>query len=497
MSKYDHIDFTPPKGAQEAARRALEVRAQKPPSERGMTPTGIARARDLANGTTLSPETVRRMLSFFQRHEVDKSGETWSEQGKGWQAWHGWGGDAGYAWARKIVRQMDAADGKNMSDDTTPHTLRGEGLAILFAEDTAPAVGHTTWNQIARFGEYRGHPQGAFVFNDETFAEIVANFAATANGRVPVDYEHTSEMLPENAAQEGVPAVAWITALNDRGADGLWAAFEWVDPQAVEYVRTRRYLYVSPAVQFTAIDRASGAEIGARLTSVALTNHPFLDGMRPLTASETAPATPTAMGLAPAAVHIPAGVDIAPRKEPPMDPEDKSAAIQAKYDALKQRVAKMADMDPEAAEDDALDAIQKRIDDLKKIQQVEAEMMADKVCASGRAPKAARDRLVMLAHRDRETFNALFPAVEETPAPISTDARTLLTGRVSGDSLPKVTEALSLDDSDHLAESRAVNDLATKLMSEGKAKSLTAAVTMASEQIHKARVNDALGRLAR
>jgi hypothetical protein len=108
--RYGHIDFTPPKGAQEAAARALEVRAEKPPSERGMTDVGIARARDLSNGRTLSPETVREMAGFFARHEVDKDGDTWGEQGPGWQAWHGWGGDAGYAWARKVVRQMDAVD---------------------------------------------------------------------------------------------------------------------------------------------------------------------------------------------------------------------------------------------------------------------------------------------------------------------------------------------------------------------------------------------------
>lgn len=108
--RYGHIDFTPPKGAQEAAARALEVRAEKPASQRGMTAVGIARARDLANAKTLSPDTVRRMLAYFTRHEGDKKGATWDEQGAGWQAWHGWGGDAGYAWARKIVRQMDAAD---------------------------------------------------------------------------------------------------------------------------------------------------------------------------------------------------------------------------------------------------------------------------------------------------------------------------------------------------------------------------------------------------
>jgi phage-related protein (TIGR01555 family) len=95
--------FTPPAAVRAAARRALEVRAQKPPSQRGMTPVGIARARDLAGGRPVSRATLRRMRSFFARHEVDKSGSTWGEQGKGWQAWQGWGGDAGRAWVERVL----------------------------------------------------------------------------------------------------------------------------------------------------------------------------------------------------------------------------------------------------------------------------------------------------------------------------------------------------------------------------------------------------------
>jgi len=125
--KYSHIDFKPPKGAQEAAKRALEVRADKPESQRGMTPVGIARARDLSNGQTLSPDTVKRMLAYFTRHEVDKQGKTWSDQGKGWQAWNGWGGDAGYSWARKVVKQMKSADDKAQA-------LRAYGEAVMLSE---------------------------------------------------------------------------------------------------------------------------------------------------------------------------------------------------------------------------------------------------------------------------------------------------------------------------------------------------------------------------
>jgi lambda family phage portal protein len=112
LAKYDGIDFTPPEGAREAAKRALDVRETKPPSQRGMTPVGIARARDLINGVKMSPDTVRRMKAFFDRHEVDKKGATFGEQGKGWQAWNGWGGDAGFSWAKKVVGQMEARDKK-------------------------------------------------------------------------------------------------------------------------------------------------------------------------------------------------------------------------------------------------------------------------------------------------------------------------------------------------------------------------------------------------
>lgn len=115
VQKYAHIDLNPPKGVQESARRGLEVRASKPPSQRGGTPVGVARARDLANGRTISPETARRMKAYFDRHEVDKSGATWNEQGKGWQAWHLWGGDAGRSWSSKLVRQLNAADEESTS----------------------------------------------------------------------------------------------------------------------------------------------------------------------------------------------------------------------------------------------------------------------------------------------------------------------------------------------------------------------------------------------
>ena len=517
MSKYAHIDFAPPKGAQEAAARALEVRAAKPPSERGMTGVGLARARDLANGKTLSPETVRRMLSFFQRHEADKAGETWDEQGKGWQAWHGWGGDAGYAWARKVVKQMDAADDKGA-------TLAERCPTVMLTEGDELAVGHRTWNQIAREGEFRGHSQGAFRFDAACFERIIANFRATTNQRVPVDYEHTSEVLPENVAQEGVPAVAWIVDLEHRGANGLWALFEWVDAKAVQYVRDRRYLYVSPAVVFDAIDKATGQRIGARLTSVALTNHPFLDGLAPLVASETA--DPTRLGPAAGDVHIPVGVTVTPRKEPDTMPPEMPAEMKSeesakpmaeapaataaapaegdkmlqRYNALRAKLRSigdamgiaMADGD-EAAEDETLAKIRSMVDEMQAAQKAEAEKIADAVIASGRA--ASRDDLVALALSNRARFDRLFPAQPAKPAGERPegDALALLTGRVSAEKMPRVetVSAPSHYDDEGLLRRAEV------LLSEKRASNLSDAITLANREFAERKTAAALARLPR
>jgi hypothetical protein len=99
--------YIPTNAMAENARRALDVREEKPISQRGMTSIGIARARDLMNKRPMSEDTVRRMKAFFDRHQADKQGETWKEQGKGWQAWHGWGGDEGYSWATAIVERLN------------------------------------------------------------------------------------------------------------------------------------------------------------------------------------------------------------------------------------------------------------------------------------------------------------------------------------------------------------------------------------------------------
>jgi HK97 family phage prohead protease len=109
---YESIDFNPPKGVRGEADKGLAWRREH---GRGGTAIGIARARDLAGGKNISPETARRMKAYFDRHEVDKQGEGWSPGEDGFPsngriAWALWGGDPGRTWSTQLVRRMNAED---------------------------------------------------------------------------------------------------------------------------------------------------------------------------------------------------------------------------------------------------------------------------------------------------------------------------------------------------------------------------------------------------
>ena len=108
--------FVPPEAVRSNAKRGLELRAKY---NRGGTEVGVARARDLSNGSSLSLDTLKRMSSFFARHEVDKKGEGWGVDSAGYVAWLLWGGDAGWAWAKRIINEQENKEKSSMSNLTT------------------------------------------------------------------------------------------------------------------------------------------------------------------------------------------------------------------------------------------------------------------------------------------------------------------------------------------------------------------------------------------
>lgn len=181
-------------------------------------------------------------------------------------------------------------------------TLRdqlGTDLVLLRTSGSTkpPGTKPTSWLQLAKAGTWSGHSMGEFTFDAKTFGEIASNFAKSLNGRIPLDFEHAAEAGFEGSiAQKGAPAQGWIVELRYTN-DALEGKVEWNENQpGMEYVRDGAYMFLSPAVIFDSFDRVTGKAIGAELTSCAMTNRPFLDGLKPLAARHdvSSPTTATA-----------------------------------------------------------------------------------------------------------------------------------------------------------------------------------------------------------
>ena len=154
-------DTYKPTGAMAAAaRKAIKFKEDGKANGAG-TNVGWTRAHQLASGESLSLDTVKRMYSFFSRHEVDKKGKDWGNQANpsnGYIMWLAWGGDAGFSWSRAIVnRAMDkeifADFGRDYSRDETI-MLKGVGVGdmVTWGSSGGNATGKII--KIVRNGKY-------------------------------------------------------------------------------------------------------------------------------------------------------------------------------------------------------------------------------------------------------------------------------------------------------------------------------------------------------
>jgi hypothetical protein len=96
--------YQPNAGMKSAARKALKWKEDGKANGAG-TAVGWGRASDIVAGRSMSLDTVKRMYSFFSRHEVDKKCKDWDKPSHGKVMWYAWGGDAGFAWSRAIVNK--------------------------------------------------------------------------------------------------------------------------------------------------------------------------------------------------------------------------------------------------------------------------------------------------------------------------------------------------------------------------------------------------------
>ncbi len=164
------------------------------------------------------------------------------------------------------------------------------------------------WINVANEGEYLGHHQGGFELTREIMGQLVANLrrspkfklgpvtlpdgsSVTAGSEdvVQYDYEHASEMAPWEGSipLSGAPAMGWVRDLEIRQDPGgraqLWA-LSWLGEQIRGQIRRREYKWVSIAWNPNGVHWQTAEPIGALLTSIAFTNHPFLQDLADLAA---------------------------------------------------------------------------------------------------------------------------------------------------------------------------------------------------------------------
>ena len=164
--------YAPTSGMKAAARRALRWKEEGKATGAG-TPVGWGRATDIVAGRGLSLDTVKRMYSFFSRHEVDKKGKDWANQANpsnGYIMWLAWGGDAGFSWSRRIVeRERDkalfsdfGADYSNVEKLEEIFKALGVGSMVSWNSSGGRASGKIT--RIIRNGSYNV-PNSDFTIN--------------------------------------------------------------------------------------------------------------------------------------------------------------------------------------------------------------------------------------------------------------------------------------------------------------------------------------------
>lgn len=134
--------------------------------------------------------------------------------------------------------------------------------------------------QVAKIGEWKGHPTGSFKITETIIKEMIKNFEAGERD-VVVDYQH----LSLDGGADDARAAGWTKKLVNKGKDGLWAVVEWTK-KAAEMIKEKEYRYISPEFHLNYSSKETKKKQGATLLAIALTNRPFLEGMAPVALSE-------------------------------------------------------------------------------------------------------------------------------------------------------------------------------------------------------------------
>ena len=216
MHQFSKADsYSPPKAVRAAARRALDWIGEGKAGG-GFTAVGRARAGQLASGNSVSLATLKRMKSFFSRHEVDKDALGFSQGEKGYPSpgrvsWDAWGGDAGFAWAESMVAQAEKKVEKHnpgMHDQKT-HGSWADDIAQEILDGGHPKVeGENVSAFLMAAAKRTDHPDltelsvdGTLLFGDE-------GMGIARKDMPQIPGKERARFLAEIEASKGVTATA-------------------------------------------------------------------------------------------------------------------------------------------------------------------------------------------------------------------------------------------------------------------------------------------------
>ena len=174
----DDIDTMPTKGMIAEAKKGLEWRKEY---GRGGTEVGVARARNISNGDNLSLDTIKRMNSFFARHEKSSKGGEGFEPGEdgfpsaGRIAWALWGGDAGQTWAAKKVKEIENVE-KNLSDDDAK---------VILSNLKSTEIDDKEWFELGEIDAEDSNTETEEKFQAFTNQHLSKHYEFASAGRIP------------------------------------------------------------------------------------------------------------------------------------------------------------------------------------------------------------------------------------------------------------------------------------------------------------------------
>lgn len=170
--------------------------------------------------------------------------------------------------------------------------MKSENKIIVIRASLIPSGTVPDEIQVVPFGKWNGYKQGGELVEFEVTRELASkaiDYHKKFNERfpqrdLPIDYEHQTLSGGE------APAAGWYKNLFLKN-DGIYTKVKEWTKKAEQYLLNKEYRYQSPVLMFNDVDGESGETIPLWISSIALTNSPFLNGIQPVVAKNNSAST--------------------------------------------------------------------------------------------------------------------------------------------------------------------------------------------------------------